>query len=32
MKTLLAVQIIHYAIHLAAQAQAIIHSLGHLIK
>lgn len=32
MKTLLAIQIIRYAVHVASYLHAIIHSVGHLIK
>ncbi len=32
MKTLLAIQIIHQVMHIAAYLHLVIHSLGHLIK
>jgi len=32
MKTLLAIQIIHLAMYIASQAQAVIHAVGHLVK
>jgi hypothetical protein len=32
MKTLLLIQFIHHAMHLAAQLSAVLHSVGHLIK
>ncbi len=32
MKTLLAIQIIHLIVKAAEHAQAIIHSIGHLVK
>ncbi len=32
MKTLLAIQIVHFAIQKVSHMHAIIHSLGHLMK
>ncbi|MDB4904166.1 MAG: hypothetical protein JWQ63_3447 [Mucilaginibacter sp.] len=32
MKTLLAIQLIHVAMHIAQHMQTIFHSLGHLMK
>ncbi len=32
MKTLLAIQIVHAAMHIVAHLHTLVHSLGHLVK